>query len=299
MARRVAIWTALLILSTGCGDAGFSVLTYNVAGLPQALSGVSPEQNTAVMSARLNNYDVVLAQEDFAFHEALAADANHPYQLPMQTEVDLKSGLSRFSQFPIEQHQGKRWEQCNGLTDQGNDCATHKGFSVAEHTIRVGSHSVAIDVYNLHMDSGESPDDRATRASQVEQLLATLSHRSARKAIIVAGDTNISAGDDISLQRLLDGGGLRDACRALGCPDRERIDRIMYRSTDYVVLEPSDWRLPEEFVDDKGEPLSDHMPVAVDFSITLHPPIPADAGGRPPEATTRDSATQTEPVESR
>jgi exonuclease III len=290
---KLLIYGAIFLLSTGCGDAGFSLLTYNVAGLPQALSSVSPERNTAVISPRLNSYDVVLAQEDFAFHEALVADADHPHQMPMQTGGDLKSGLSRFSHFPIEQQQGERWEQCNGLADQGNDCATHKGFSMAEHTIRIGGRLVAIDIYNLHMDSGETPDDRAARAAQVQQLLTAIERRSALKAIIVAGDTNISAGDDISLQRLLGDGGLSDACRELACPDAQRIDRIMYRSTDYVVLQPSDWRLPDEFVDEHGDPLSDHLPVAVEFSVTLHPPIATEAD------TARDDTAHTAPVESR
>jgi endonuclease/exonuclease/phosphatase family metal-dependent hydrolase len=294
VASRAAICIVLLALTVGCGDADFSVLTYNVAGLPQALSGVSPEQNTSQMSSRLNEFDVVLAQENFAYHEALAADANHPHQFPLNADSDIKSGLSRFSQFAMARHHGERWEQCNGLSDQGSDCATHKGFSVAEHTIEMDGRLLKIDFYNLHMDSGDTPDDRSTRSAQVTQLLAAIERRSARKAIIIAGDTNISEGDDISLRRLLDEGGFSDACRELGCAEPERIDRILYRSTEWVELEPSDWRLADGFVDDQNKPLSDHEPVAVDFSVTVHPPIPADAGG----SDTGDE-TQTAPAASR
>lgn len=43
----------------------FTTLTYNVAGLPEGLSGSNPSVNTPLISPLLNAYDLVLVQEDW------------------------------------------------------------------------------------------------------------------------------------------------------------------------------------------------------------------------------------------
>ena len=43
----------------------FTVLSYNVAGLPQEISTVNPQEHIPLISPLLNDYDVVLTQEDF------------------------------------------------------------------------------------------------------------------------------------------------------------------------------------------------------------------------------------------
>ena len=73
--------------------AQFTTLAYNVAGLPQGISGSDPERNLPLISPLLNDYDVVLTQEDFDwwtplaglldfrnYHARLRADATHPYR---------------------------------------------------------------------------------------------------------------------------------------------------------------------------------------------------------------------------
>ena len=108
-------------------------------------------------------------------------------------------------------------------------------FTVARHELSPG---VFVDVYNLHMDAGGSPEDLAAREAQTAQLLAAIAARSEGMALVVAGDTNMGASSEAILQTLLDGAGLRDACRELDCGDETRIDRIMLRDSDDVVLTP-------------------------------------------------------------
>jgi hypothetical protein len=45
--------------------AEFTTLAYNVAGLPQEISKANPQQHIPLISPLLNEYDVVLTQEDF------------------------------------------------------------------------------------------------------------------------------------------------------------------------------------------------------------------------------------------
>jgi len=272
---------ACLLMLAGCGRAELSILTYNVAGLPQEMSASDPQHNVPLISPLLNEYDVVVVQEDFVVHSELASEATHPYRIPPGAAgseagalLEIPNGLGRFSRFPVGSYHPQAWSECNGNTDSGSDCLTRKGFAVAEHTIALGESTVVVDIYNLHMDSGDAPADEQARRAQVDQLLRVIARRSQDKAIIVAGDTNIVGATHDTLVRLRLGAGLLDACVELLCREPNRIDRVLYRSSEWVALEPLRWQIPPEFVDEDGAPLSDHLPVAVDFSVSALPPVP-------------------------
>ena len=235
------------------------VLTYNVAGLPEGISRSHPERNIPQISPLLNAYELVGVQEDFWYPVQLRADTDHPFRT--ETEPALADGLNRFARHPFVGFVREPWSVCFGRFDHGSDCLAAKGFSFARHHLARG---VELDVYNLHLEAGGAEEDDAARAAQVEQLLEWMDVRSAGRPVLLMGDTNLHAHDveDVPvLQRLLADAGLTDVCRALACGD-ERIDRILIRSSDELELEPLQWWLPHEFVDEDGEPLSDHAPVA-------------------------------------
>jgi endonuclease/exonuclease/phosphatase family metal-dependent hydrolase len=240
----------------------FTMLTYNVAGLPQGLSGSDPEVNIPIISPLLNQYDVVLVQEDFVYHAELSKDACHPYQTTPASSFG--DGLNRFSDLPIWDFEREEWEVCHGLTDSGSDCAAPKGFSVAYHELPT---TEQFRIYNLHMDAGNGTEDQAARSAQVDQLLESLTRDV--NPVIVAGDTNLKETDEEILQRLLDQAGLTDTCRVLSCGEEDRIDRIMFRSSSWIELVPSNWRVDRSFVREDGEDLSDHEAVAVDFTWSV------------------------------
>jgi hypothetical protein len=145
-----------------------TALTYNVAGLPQGLSGSNPAMNTPLISPLLNDYDLVLVQEDWlaptpnntgfnVYHDLLAAEARHPHhstpmpvplgQNPIRPSALLSDGLNEFSNFPFGETTRVMWEGCFGAlgaNDGGaSDCGALKGFSVAVHTLAPG---VEVDV---------------------------------------------------------------------------------------------------------------------------------------------------------
>lgn len=236
------------------------LLTYNVAGLPEGISGSMPTMYIPQISPLLNQYELALVQEDFAFHEELAAAAEHPYQSEPHPDLDVENfvlgdGLNEFSQYAFEPPLRVAWAQCNGQLDMGSDCLTDKGFYRAVHTLAEG---IEVDVYNLHMDAGGSPGDIAARDAQVAQLVEYIAAHSQGRAVIVAGDTNMDEEDEASLQALLMGAGLTDVCRALDCPEAYRIDRVLYRSSEQIALTPMAWAIDASFVDPMGNALSDH-----------------------------------------
>jgi hypothetical protein len=239
----------------------FSLLTYNVAGLPVLISQSEPIRNMPQIGQLLNLYDLALVQEDFAYHEALHTRSKHQYRsVPVvpDAKVGIGDGLNLFSRLPFSSFERVTWRACHGRFSDGADCFAAKGFTFA--TEQVGP-NVAVDVYNLHMDSGGGPGDIEARGRQVEQLLDFMDRHSANHAVLVAGDTNMGSESESQLLSMLKRAGLHDACRTLSCGRPNLIDRVMYRSSVAVSLRVTALTVDSRFVREDGKDLSDHNAV--------------------------------------
>jgi hypothetical protein len=237
------LWKIQDVTAESCAMAGeFSLLNYNVAGLPQGISGSDPETNTPLIAPLLNGYDVVLVQESWetpdpnplaplrVYHEILRAGSQHPYKSPSKpnpfnTDPErpgaiLSDGLNYFSRFPFGTVLREAWDGCD---NSAADCLATKGFSMARITFAPG---VEVDVYDFHEDEP----------------------------------------DGTQYQRLLDEGGFTDSCDAVGCSGPLQIEKTFFRSSDTVTLTALSWRLEDDvFVRDDDEPLSDHPALDVRF----------------------------------
>lgn len=261
----------------------FELLTYNVAGLPAALSGSEPDVNTAIIGPRLNEYDIVVLQESWltpdpppeglrTYHEVLVEASDHEFAseslaAPLGSDPDrpsavLSDGLNRFSDFPLGPIERNRWTTCG---DAAADCLSLKGFSVS--TVDVEGFEIL--VYDLHLDAGR--EDSAIRDDNVAELIAHIGQNADGRAIVVAGDFNLHLDRDPDagqFARLLAETGLSDVCTELGCSEPNRIDKILFRSSSSVEITPLEWRNESAvFTRDDGEPLSDHDPIAARFEI--------------------------------
>jgi hypothetical protein len=264
----VAAWTvAAGEVPRRAAQGSFSLVTYNIAGLPGVVSKLMPEEHTPLIGRLLNAFDLVLVQEDFAFHDSLVNAITLPYRSePAARLLSYGDGLNRFSKLPFIDHLREVWEACHGIVDAGNDCLTPKGFDVATHELGRGA---VVDVYNLHMDAGPTVEDEEARRRQVDQLARTIRTRSRGRAVIVAGDTNLRGKDNGLIVRLARGAGLSDSCAAVRCDGGWGLDRVFYRSSAKVVLRPKRWSLVQTFIDERGAPLSDHLPISVEFEWIL------------------------------
>ena len=84
--------------TTSAPSGSFTALSYNVAGLPELISGSEPQTNSPLISPLLNAYDLVLVQESWGdsvrqlqamglpvdalppvlgYHHLIVADADH------------------------------------------------------------------------------------------------------------------------------------------------------------------------------------------------------------------------------
>ncbi|GHI02522.1 endonuclease [Streptomyces cellostaticus] len=269
---------------TAAASGTFTVLTYNVAGLPEGLSSSHPATNTPLISPRLAGYDIVNVQEDFNYHAALYAGDNHPYRTATSGGAGIGDGLNTLSNYPFDDFERVKWNNCTGT-----NCLTPKGFTLARMRLAEG---VYIDLYNLHPNADDTDDALAARRANITQLSAFIKANSAGNAVIVMGDTNTRytrTGDNI--RTLVDDNGLTDAwvqlvkggtapaqgADPLLCPtsappnDCEVVDKVLYRGSNLVNLNATrynnEWA---KFLDANGGNLSDHFPHTVGFSYTLN-----------------------------
>jgi hypothetical protein len=287
--------------SASSGD--FTVLSYNVAGLPQEISNENPDEHIPLISPLLDEYDVVLTQEDFDwwdpilddrtfahYHEQLRAQATHPHRSaqwpgPEAAGIDpavrdrpfVGDGLGVLSRMAFENETRVAWRDCFGGADTSDggaaDCLAGKGFSVVTMTLTPG---LVVDVYNLHGEAGSTDLDQTLQEDDFVQLAAYINAHRAGRAIILGGDTNLHTDSDHpdghgdadtrTWAAFLAATGLTDACDALDCPDGSSIDKVAFRSGGGVTLTPTSHDFPRErFRDAAGDDLSDHPPLVVGF----------------------------------
>lgn len=228
------------------------------------------------------------AELDFVhYHERLLADADQPHSLDRHPGyeavgidradrpfLNVGDGIGILSQFALADQERVPWEGCFGGLDTSDggaaDCAAMKGFAVA--TITLGG--VEVDVYSLHGEAGGSDEDQRLQAEDYEQLAAFIEARGTDRPIILGGDTNLhldpeheDAEGDADARiwaEFLERTGLADACDETSCSDTHIIDKVAIRSSDTVTLTAEAHDIPRDvFVDEDGEPLSDHAPVHV------------------------------------
>jgi len=269
----------------------FSVLSYNVAGLPELLSSASTPRasSTTSIGERLGPYDIVHVQEDFNYHAYLYAADSHPYRTATSGGAGIGSGLNSLSDYQYDGDDFERvgWNSCQ--YDSG-DCLTPKGFTFMRVRLAEG---VYVDFYNAHTNAGTSDGDLAARADNLSQLTSFIQTHSAGNAVVVMGDTNTRytrSGDTIA--EFAANNGLTDAwvklirggsapakdSDALVCDTSaitntcEVVDKILYRSSRFINLDATSYNNEHaKFLTSDGLMLSDHDPIAATFTWSTNP----------------------------
>lgn len=293
--------------TTGCeivDEGTFSMLSYNVAGLPQEISTETPSVNIPLISPLLEPYDVVVTQEDFDwwtpalnpydfvnYHTRLRAQVTHPYQSgvhpgPAAVGIDgsdperpvplVGDGLGVLSRLPMSSLERIPWEHCFGGADTSDggaaDCLAMKGIGKTTVTLGPGA---LVDIYTVHGEAGRTTPDNRMIAEDFALLADVITTTSQGRAVIIAGDTNLHTETGHVMapvhapiwNTLLGETGLTDVCTVVSCQEPGSIDKYAYRDGGGVTLQPlSRTWMDGVFVDGSGNDLSDHPPVAVEWS---------------------------------
>lgn len=247
----------------------FSVLSYNVHGLPDLLTNTSRPgvERMAEISPLLNAYDLIGLQEVFTVenHDAVLAETEHgfveTFNTPLNPDRAYGAGLEILAS--IGQHlesESLFYDTCYGTIDGSGDCLASKGVQLV--TFDLGD--APLTLINTHHEAGGGLEDEEARERQVTQVIEALDALPSDRAVLYVGDFNLRESDpaDAPLLDAYAAAGLRNLCHELDCDEPERIDRIHLRDSDRITLTGLSWWVAEEFVDEDGADLSDHDAIA-------------------------------------
>lgn len=278
--------------------ASFSVLCYNVAGLPDIsfLTGgesrdVPGNQVTIGNYVTEQKYDIFAAQEDFGYHDKLvSALPDYAYRTFHRGGVPFGDGTSTFTRsFPIYNENHIVWDKLYGIADDGADQFSTKGITYTCIEIAEG---VYLDFYNIHADAYGDPGSLEARRDNFRQLKELINGRTVDRPVIVTGDFNAYLFNDSSNLKeiLVEGAGLKDAWIEIennGDYDSydawlsshggtwidkwgqwDSVERFMYKDGGGVSLTCTDFKYIN-VRNAKGQDCSDHYAAAANFSYTV------------------------------
>ncbi|CAE6403406.1 unnamed protein product [Rhizoctonia solani] len=270
----------------------FNVLSMNIAGLPEILNhndeSGHKRANTMYIGRKMSQYEygVINVQEDFNYHATLYKYDRHRFRTATSGGVPFGSGLNTLSKYDWVEFARIKWTHCSNAS--GYDCMARKGFTFMRVKIEQG---VYIDMINLHADAGTESGDEAARRSNIQQVANFIDAKSVGNAVIVFGDTNsryTRSEDNIRLFSIQN--GLTDAwVKAIGgnppaagadaivCPEGvppnincEIVDKVFYRGSRMINLNSTGFFYDtSRFLSPKGDLLTDHNPVRVEFAYNL------------------------------
>ncbi|KAI1078562.1 mannose-binding lectin [Whalleya microplaca] len=266
----------------------FSVLTMNVAGLPEILNGNEIPGDKATNSKLIGSkfaeyaYNIIHVQEDFNFHAYVYETDTHQYRTATSGGVPFGSGLNTLASFDWVDLARVKWGTCSDAS--GADCLTPKGFTFMRARVDDG---VYVDAYNVHTDAGTEDGDLKARSANVQQVADYIDTWSVGNAVLVFGDTNsryTRTGD--SIRTFTSQNGLTDTwvelihngnipttetlCENPSTTNEcETVDKVFYRGSPLVDLKATYWNYESsKFLQSNGSILSDHNPITVNFTWT-------------------------------
>ncbi|TNE48499.1 MAG: hypothetical protein EP343_15525 [Deltaproteobacteria bacterium] len=256
--------------SPGPSEGSLKIVTYNVHGLAGGITGDNTNERLKLIGPKLNVFVIAGLQEVFTEegYTNLKAGVDHSVQHRFSKPLEgraMGSGLMLLSRFKALEVKEEYFKDCNGTLDGASDCLASKGFQMIRYEIAPG---VEIDVYNSHFEAGSGAKDNEARANHVKQVTTAMNAWSKGRAIVYLGDTNLKTtreSDQTALKAWMTAIGLLDSCEAVDCPKKGRIDRVLFRSGDSLSLGVKSWNIPDDFVYNGGETLSDHDPIVVEL----------------------------------
>lgn len=326
------VWLTGLMAGHAQEAETFSIATLNVDGLPQKIlvAKVNADGPGGGGSVRIGHYlqkrgyDMVFMQEDFNYHEELTVPLEDDYQMDSWTgdvgvdghQIDFLhlqnhrfecDGLMGVWKNGITLTSASRtsWTANFGKFSHALDEMVTKGFRRYELTLKDGQQIV---VYNMHMDAGDTADeregkdslDRDARLKQWNQLRDDILSRLDTRPIIIVGDLNsyycrdqiksnfIDEIDATGRAKVYDawvelqnGGKYPAPVDGIVCCETdgnilesgEVLDKVLYiNPISGTEIHAVSYKLDTTDYQHDGKMLGDHYPVSVTFQIGSRKP---------------------------
>ena len=184
-----------------------NILTYNIHGLSPVFAGDKPKERIPSILDKSKSFDIILLQENWIFSSEEIAQELDGYEIMVSNKSKFKnpikcllnpngSGLSVGVKDSILLLSSDEYsfDGCSGWLFRANDCLSTKGFQ----RISIKINGERVDIYNTHLDAGESKKDIRVRNKQLQDLKDYVQSNSSSYPLIIAGDMNINLLDSES-----------------------------------------------------------------------------------------------------
>lgn len=267
--------------------------------------GPGSEGSKAISQAiKAKNWDFMSFSEDFNYHDEVTSSLKDDYyigthrgEIAASTLISTADtdGLCFLSKKiypdPMASEKWVMWNDRVGDLSHGADEKIKKGFRY--YLVDFGN-GYQVDVYVTHMNSEDSPEAIAAKENEMRQFVKYILDTDNKRPIIFMGDTNcrytreklkellvdaINADDrfymkDPWVEIVRNGlypmyGGPIISVNDLGNQKGEVVDKVFYINNreSGVELVANSYLHDDSFVDANGNPLADHFPIVIDFTL--------------------------------
>jgi endonuclease/exonuclease/phosphatase family metal-dependent hydrolase len=242
----------LATLIQGNGYSNFSLVSYNIHGLPMIMTFDETYVRMKEISQLLHGteFDVINFQEDWTTHgNNILLDGLPEYAWSQRLneythEYSLfGSGLLQMSKTTPDNSTQIVFTDRHGFDDMW----ANKGFQ----TMRIGD----LDIYNTHLDAGKETGDVNARTAEIQQMINYINLWSQDRAILIGGDTNLRSFDNVSYNNLLNSLNLTEIT------NESCIDKFLYRNSSNLQI------VPKKVISVKNKSLSDHSMIYLEMLI--------------------------------
>jgi hypothetical protein len=252
----------MLLMLVGTANAErLSILTLNVAGLPDPLTKQNyPVDRMYQIAVRSDKWDIVAYQEDF-YYSMYLDKYSHFSSTVRGTQWHGwsyvwpwlgKSGLTIKSNLVVEKPNFLAYSECFGYFNYGSDCWVPKGV-LCQRMITPGG--VLIDLCTTHLDAGDDPGSVLARRNQLKKYLKYLPPPALDTpwVLIETGDYNLRSCEE-DINPVIKGKEVV-VCDTTG---RNGVDYITATTNKYIVVEVIEGGVSPMF-----DGLSDHRALGV------------------------------------
>ena len=194
----ICIFGSLSLFAFAENDSGsFSMLNYNVAGLPdfgaltEDIYALTVKEKEVIIGNILNEsgVDFIAVQEDFNYHKQLISGMTaYEYQTIHSGGVPFGDGMNIYSKTPIYNAERTPWRTTYGVYAEG-DRLTPKGIL---YTVIEIADGVYADFYDIHADAFCTEGSKAARRDNYTQLAEIINSKNNDRPVIITGDFNTS-----------------------------------------------------------------------------------------------------------
>ena len=238
-----------------------NIICFNIHGFGKILGGCNIESKINKIIDEISDFDLIFLQENWKYKELMLNKLTE-YKLifgnKKKNSFSYPSGLLIGVNKDIEilDYKEITYQNCHGVIANGIDCLASKGFIFS----RIKYNNQIIDIYNTHLDSGNSLKDNNVREKQLNTLNDFIIENSLKNNIIICGDFNMNYNFSNKIKKFKESLGLDLLSWNNKYFLNDKVDYIFYR-----IMFP--YEINKDEISSVLYTLSDHPPLTLNLQL--------------------------------